>query len=167
MTANAITGLRIACGVALLFCPALSPAFYALYVIAGASDMVDGAVARRTNTVSEFGSRLDTAADIVLVAACLIKLPPALDIPAWAYLWTALIALIKIINIVSGYAAQGKLATVHSTANRVAGGMLFLLPLTLPWIDLRYGAALACAVATFAAVQEGHIIRTMNTTGHR
>lgn len=167
MTANAITGLRIICGTALLFCPALSPAFYALYLTAGVSDMIDGAVARRTNTVSEFGSRLDTAADIVLVAACLIKLLPALDIPAWAYVWTAVIALIKIVNIVSGYAARGKLAAVHSTANRAAGAVLFLLPVSLRWIDLRYGAALACSVATFAALREGHIIRTMNTTDHR
>ena len=46
--ANIITGLRIACSIALLFCPAFSPAFYTLYIIAGVSDMIDGTVARKT-----------------------------------------------------------------------------------------------------------------------
>ncbi len=43
--ANFITGLRIVFSVVLLFCPALSPAFYALYIAAGVTDMIDGAVA--------------------------------------------------------------------------------------------------------------------------
>ena len=60
--ANIITCIRIVISVALLFCPALSSVFYELYIAAGFSDMIDGAVARKTGTVSEFGSRLDTFA---------------------------------------------------------------------------------------------------------
>ena len=41
--------------------------FYALYTVAGFSDMIDGAVARKTDTVSELGSKLDAIADIVFV----------------------------------------------------------------------------------------------------
>ena len=40
---------------------------------------------------------------------------------------------------------------------------LFILPLTFSFIDLRYSAAVVCLVATFAAVQEGHFIRTKKT----
>ena len=80
--ANIITCIRIVLSAALLFCPALSPAFYALYLAAGFSDMIDGAVARKTGTVSELGSKLDTIADIVFTAICLIKLLPVLDVPA-------------------------------------------------------------------------------------
>ena len=61
--ANIITGIRILCSIALLFFPAFSPSFYALYIAAGVSDMIDGTVARKTGTASEFGSKLDTAAD--------------------------------------------------------------------------------------------------------
>ena len=88
--------------VVLLFCPVLSPTFYTLYITAGVSDMIDGAVARRTGTASEFGSRLDTAADIIFVAVCLIKLLPVLHVPVWLYLWIAIIALIKVANIAVG-----------------------------------------------------------------
>ena len=59
--ANCITGCRMLCSAALLLFPAFSPPFYALYLAAGLSDMADGAVARGTHTVSEFGARLDTA----------------------------------------------------------------------------------------------------------
>ena len=67
----------------MLFFPALSPVFYILYIIAGVSDMIDGTIARKTDTVREFGSKLDTAADFVLVVVCLIKLIPIIHVPTW------------------------------------------------------------------------------------
>ena len=85
--ANGITIIRILCSIILLFCPAFSSAFYALYLTAGVSDMVDGWVARRTHTASELGDKLDTIADIVFVIVCLVKLLPILDIPVWLCIW--------------------------------------------------------------------------------
>ena len=93
--ANIITCIRIVLSAALLFSPALSPVFWALYLAAGFSDMIDGAAARKTGTVSELGSRLDTIADIVFTAVCLIRLLPVLEVPAWLYTWIAVIAVIK------------------------------------------------------------------------
>ena len=161
--ANIITCVRIVLSAALLFCPPLSPAFYALYLAAGFSDMIDGAVARKTGTVSELGSRLDTVADIVFTAVCLIRLLPVLEIPAWLYTWIAVIAVIKLLNIAAGYLKQKRFPAVHSGINKVTGGLLFLFPLTLTWIDLRYSAAAVCAVATIAAVHEGYLIHAGRT----
>lgn len=161
--ANFITCTRIVLSVALLFCPALSPAFYALYIAAGFSDMIDGAVARKTDTVSEPGARLDTIADIAFTAACLIKLLPVLDVPAWLYAWISVIAIIKLINIAIGYIRQKAFAAVHSAMNKAAGGLLFIFPLTLGFIDLKYSAAVVCAVATAAAVYEGYLIQAGRT----
>ena len=158
--ANAITFFRAAAGIVLLFCPVFSPAFYALYIAAGLSDILDGFAARKTDTVSELGARLDTAADLVLVAVCLIKLLPVLRIPAWLYGWIGIIALIKVVNIISGFAVQKRFAAVHSVMNKATGVLLFLLPLTIPAVPLKYAAIVVCAAATFAAVQEGHFIRT-------
>ena len=156
--ANIITGIRIVLSIALLFCPALSPTFYALYIAAGFSDMIDGAVARKTGTVSEFGSRLDTIADIVFVAVCLIKLLPVLDVPIWLFIWIAIIAFIKVANIAAGYIRQKEFISVHSVMNKMTGGLLFVLPLTLAFIDLRYSAAVVCMVATAAAIYEGFTV---------
>ena len=160
MIANVITIFRIAASIVLLFCPVFSPAFYAFYIAAGLSDMLDGFVARKTDTVSKLGARLDTIADFVLVVVCLIKLLPILSIPAWLYIWIGIIALIKVVNIISGFVVQKRFVAVHSVMNKASGVLLFLLPLTIPAVPLRDSAIVTCAAATFAAIQEGHFIRT-------
>ena len=122
--------------------------------------MIDGTVARKTNTVSEFGSELDTVADFVFAAVCLIRLLPILDIPIWLYGWIAVIAMIKIINIISGTVKQKKRVAPHTVMNKITGALCFLLPFTLSFIKLTYSAVVVCAAATFAAIQEGFFIRT-------
>lgn len=158
--ANAITFGRILLSMVLLFCPVFTPVFYALYALAGITDMIDGAVARKTHSVSEFGAVLDTFADIVFVLVCFIKFIPVIEIPVWLYVWIAVIALIKIVNIISGYAVQKKFVTLHTVMNKVTGILLFVLPFTFSFIQLKYSAVFVCIAATFAAVQEGHFIRT-------
>ena len=158
--ANTITLFRIAASIVLLFCPVFSPAFYVFYTAAGLSDMLDGFVARKTDSVSKLGARLDTIADFLLVVVCLIKLLPVLRIPAWLYIWIGIIALIKVTNIISGFAVQKKFVAVHSVMNKATGALLFLLPLTIPVLPLKTSAIVVCAAATFAAIQEGHFIRT-------
>ncbi len=157
---NTITFFRIAASIVLLFCPVFSPAFYVLYTAAGLSEMLDGFAARKTDTVSKLGAKLDTAADFVFVLVCLIKLLPSLRIPAWLYAWIGMIALIKVGNIILGFALRKGFAAVHSVMNKATGALLFLLPLTIPAVPLQCSAVIVCTAATLAAMQEGHLIRT-------
>ena len=142
----------------MLFCQVFSPAFYSFYIVAGVSDMIDGIVARKTGTASEFGSKLDTVADIVFVAVCLIKMLPVIDVPSWIFIWIVIIAFIKVANIAAGYIRQREFIPVHSIINKVTGAMLFAFPLTLTFIDLKYSSSVVCLVATVAAIQEGYLI---------
>lgn len=153
--ANIITGSRILISVVLLLCPALSPAFFIFYMIAGITDMADGAVARKTGTVCKFGSRFDSIADFVFVTVCLIKILPVVDIPLWLYEWITIIALIKISNIIFGYAMQKRFVAVHTLMNKATGMLLFMLPMTLSIFPLKYSGLPICLVATFAAINEG------------
>ena len=121
--------------------------------------MVDGTVARKTGSVSGFGSKLDSVADLILVAVCLIKMIPVIDIPLWLFIWIAIIALIRISSLVSGFVMHKKFFALHTVMNKVTGMLLFILPLTLAVIDLKYSGAFVSLVATFAAIQEGHCIR--------
>jgi len=120
--------------------------------------MADGIVARKTGTVSEFGARLDTIADIVFVVVCLIKVLPAVDVPTWLYIWIAVIAIIKVSNILAGYIRQKDFISVHSVINKVTGALLFVFPLTLSFMDLRYSAVVVSMVATVAAIHEGIVV---------
>ena len=157
--ANIITGSRIVFSIALLFIPPLSPVFYVLYCAAGLTDMTDGTVARKTNTVNAFGAKLDSIADFIFVAVCLIKLLPILDIPIWLYIWIAVIALIKGIIMIFGYVMQKKWISPHTAMNKITGALCFLLPFTLSFINLKYSAFIVCAAATFSAIQEGYFIK--------
>ena len=160
MIANIITGCRILFSVILLCCPACSPAFYGVYLLAGATDMIDGPVARKLGTSGTLGAKLDSAADIVFAAAAAYKLFPLVRIPKGIWIWIGVIAAVKIVNIVSGFVLQKQFVTAHTVANKVTGGLLFILPFAFTVADIRYSAVAVCAMATFAAVQEGHFIRT-------
>ncbi len=158
--ANTVTGCRIFGSALLLFFPAFSVEFYIAYIICGFSDMIDGAIARKTNSTSKFGSRLDTVADLIFVVVSLIKILPAIDIPLWLWIWGIVIAIIKIGNIIWGYVSEKQFVSLHTIMNKIAGLLLFLLPLTLSFIEVKYSSIAVCSVATFAAIQEWFYIAT-------
>ena len=158
--ANALTISRIVLSVALLAPPTPSPVFLVVYALAGVTDMLDGYVARRTGTESGLGARLDSIADLVLVAVCLAKILPAIVVPMWLWIWVAAIALVKAANAISGLVVEKRLVMPHTAANKVAGLAVFLVPFAIPPFGITVPAIIACAVATFAAVQEGHYIRS-------
>lgn len=122
--------------------------------------MADGAVARRTNSINEFGARFDTVADLVFIAVALIKFLPSLHVPGWLWVWIIVIAIIKISNIILGFILRKKLISLHTIMNKATGLLLFLLPLTLHSIEFKYISLAVCSIATFAAIQEGYYIVT-------
>ena len=52
--ANIITCVRILCSIMLVFFPISSVHFFIIYMFCGLTDVMDGIVARKTNTVSDF-----------------------------------------------------------------------------------------------------------------
>ncbi|MBR7172727.1 MAG: CDP-alcohol phosphatidyltransferase family protein [Clostridia bacterium] len=152
--ANIITISRIIGSVLLLFFPAFSIGFYIIYIACGVSDMIDGTIARKTKSASKLGAKIDTVADILFVTASLIKIVPAINIYVWLWIWGVAIAIIKVGNIVWGYVSKNEFMSLHSIMNKIAGLLLFLLPLTLSFIELKYSAIVICFMATLAAIQE-------------
>ena len=122
--------------------------------------MIDGTVARMCEETSEFGARIDSMADIIFVAASVYKFLPVLRLPVSIWIWTVIIALIKLINIISGYVVKKKFVSMHTIANRITGILLFFFPLSVVIVDIRFSAIVVCMAATFAAIQEGHFIRS-------
>ena len=164
--ANIITVIRIILSIGMLFVPVFSPVFYALYIIAGVSDMVDGTIARKTGTASDLGAKLDTAADLVMVTVCLVKIIPVLDIPLWILIWTAVIALIKVINVIFGYLKRKEFVAAHTILNKVTGIVLFILPFTVQVIGIKFSGVFVLALSTFAAIQESHYIMANTDNFH-
>ena len=155
--ANIITGLRMVLSLPLLLIPLTSAWFYVLYLLCGLSDMIDGTVARRTNSASGFGARLDTGSDFVFMTVVLIKFVPHLHIPVWLWIWIGIIAMMKLGNVVLGFVCTKKLISPHTVLNKVTGLLLFLLPMTISFIELTYTLPFVCAVATAAAIHEVYV----------
>ena len=155
---NVISLLRIAGSLGLLFCDVAGWLFWVLYALCGISDIVDGWLARNIQAESKTGAILDSVADVVFVACCAIRLLPVLEIPIWLWFWTGIIVTIKIINQISALVVCKRFCFPHTLANKLTGFLLFLMVPTMFWSMIPI--SIVASLATFAAVQEGHFIRT-------
>lgn len=153
--ANCLTISRGIAALFLLVLPVFGGAFWSVYVWCGLSDMLDGAIARKTGSVSREGAVLDSIADLVFVGICLIKILPELELPMWMWIWLIIIALIKMFNFIRGILCHHQIIMPHTQTNKVTGFLLFLLPLALQWISPLVPSLLVCIVATYAAIEEG------------
>lgn len=81
--ANIITLSRIVCSIWLLTLPLFSLRFYVVYLFCGFTDMIDGTIARKTQSVTELGSKLDSVADFIFVVVAFVKLLPVIILPNW------------------------------------------------------------------------------------
>jgi len=158
--ANFITASRILFSLLLFPFAVFSPAFWVFYLLGGFTDMIDGTVARKTNSVSSFGSKLDTAADFVFFLSVLWKLFPLLKLPLWQVVWIGVIAAVKILCVVFGFAHKKQFVVNHSVWNKITGTLLFILPLTLRYLAAVYSVPLLCVTASVCAVQECYWICT-------
>ena len=158
--ANIITGSRILLSLPLLFMPLSSVRFFVLYLFCGLTDMIDGTVARRTGAVSPFGAKLDSAADLVFFVVSSIKILPPLSIPAWLWVWIIAVGGVKTLLISYVLIHRKKPVSIHSLCNKATGLSLFLLPLTLIFVEAAYSITAVCALATVAAAQEVYGVAT-------
>ena len=155
---NIITLLRIAGSLGLLLCDVTSVVFWIIYGLCGISDIVDGGLARKLKCVTKTGALLDSVADICFVAYCAWKLLPILELPQWLWLWAGVIVAIKVVNQLSALVMYGHCCFPHTLANKITGFLLFIaVPMTFLSI---VPISIAATFATFAAIQEGHFIRT-------
>lgn len=96
---NVLTVSRILFSLVLLFVRPMSGIFYLVYLLCGISDMVDGAVARKTGNVSKTGAALDSAGDCVFIACALIALLPAMEFSVWMLWWIAAAAVLRFASL--------------------------------------------------------------------
>ena len=122
--------------------------------------MADGYLARKLGCESKTGALLDSLADLVFVVCCCFKLIPAVAFPKWLWIWGGAIVIIKVINQISALVMYKKFVFPHTVANKITGVLLFVGVQISLWINSIVPIIIIAVVATFAAVQEGHFIRT-------
>ena len=155
---NVISILRIAGSISLLFCDVKGWPFWTIYVLCGFSDILDGWMARKLHAESKTGAILDSIADIIFVVCCAAQLLQMVEIPVWLWTWAGVIAFIKIVNQISALVVCKRFCFPHTWANKLTGILLFLAFPVVFWTVIPI--AIVAVIATLAAVQEGHFIRT-------
>ena len=106
---------------------------------------------------------MDTLADFIFIMIVFIKIILSIVLPKWLWVWIAIIALIKLTNFFSGYVIYRKFITEHTMLNKITGCLLFILPISIGYFQrgiVTVEVISICIIATFAAIQEGHYIRT-------
>ena len=151
------TFFRMVCAVLLPFLTPLSPAFLIIYALSGVSDMLDGFLARKLNQSSNWGAKLDSAADLLLYTIALSLLIPAMReiLPGWFWLLVGAALVLRLACYFLSAVKFHRFASEHSLLNKLTSILIFPVPFLfrLGNIFLWY-AILVCLVSCCAAVQE-------------
>ena len=94
--ADTITSVRMVASLFLLFLPLSSARFIALYTFTGLTDALDGWLARKTGTASDFGARLDSIADLLFYGIVLVRLFPVLWQLLPVEIWYVVVAVLLV-----------------------------------------------------------------------
>lgn len=154
--ADIITCFRIAGTLSLVFLRPLSAAFFLVYALTGLTDVLDGWLARKTKTASNFGARLDSVADLLFYAVVLFRIFPFLRNTLTDDIWYA-VAVILLVRIAAYLTAAVKyrlFASLHTYLNKLTGGAVFCLPFLLTTEYAAVYCRAVCLIAAAAALEE-------------
>lgn len=160
---NALSCGRIVLSITLLFIEPLSVVFFTVYLVCGASDILDGFLARRLQATSRAGSVLDSVGDAVFVLVMLVVMLPLLALPWELWLWIGLIAVIRVTSIIVGFVRYRGWTTLHTYANKATGLALFCFPLLFVAVGTVPAGVVLCAIATVSGIEELMINVTSKT----
>ena len=154
--ADSMTALRILASGCLLVLPMGSLWFLAVYTLAGLTDALDGWVARKTGTSSEFGARLDSIADLLFYGILLFRLFPVLWRLLPRKIWYAVgaVLLIRLKAYAIAAVKYHRFASLHTYLNKATGAAVFLIPFFLPFSCGVVFCWIVCAVAFTASAEE-------------
>lgn len=155
-TADTVTSVRIIASLLLLFLPLSSARFIALYTFTGLTDALDGWLARKTGTASDFGARLDSIADLLFYGIVLVRLFPVLWqlLPVEIWYVVAAVLLVRLAAYITATVKYHRFASLHTWLNKLTGAALFLLPYVLA---VSTGVAYSwtvCIIALAASAEE-------------
>lgn len=152
--ANGMTFLRIIGSFCLLFIPACSTMFLAIYTLAGVTDVLDGWLARKTGTASAWGARLDSIADLCFYAVLFLKIFPILKLPVGIWYAVIVVLLLRVTGYMVAVFRYHQFAAVHTWLNKLTGLAVFaipyvaFLPIVVPFCGI------VCVIAIAAASEE-------------
>lgn len=156
MIPNTITAFRIIATFCLLFTKPFSKCFYAIYTLAGFSDAIDGFIARKTNTISEFGTKLDSVADMIYYTVTLLMIIPVVNSRISSGIWCAVGAGVAVRLCAYAVAAvkYRRFASLHTYMNKITGFAVFILPYTVNTQTFEIWCYAVCIISILSSTEE-------------
>ncbi|SHJ41503.1 CDP-diacylglycerol--glycerol-3-phosphate 3-phosphatidyltransferase [Clostridium cavendishii DSM 21758] len=152
--ANCISISRIVFAFILYWVKPLSILFFTIYILSGISDVIDGYIARKTNSVSKLGDNIDSIADFVIIVVLIIKLYPIINPTLEIIIWIVIIAIIKIASVILILIKYKTFEMLHTYANKITGFILFIFPILLAFFKLDVLIYITCIIAGISAIEE-------------
>lgn len=150
MIPTLITSLRIIGAIALIIITPFTKLFYAVYLVCGASDVLDGFVARRFGWTSDIGSKIDSFADIFFYAVVLVKTLPVLwaTLPRNIWFILGVVLVLRLILYIKYAIIDHEFGHPHTYLNKFSSFTIFFIVL---FIKTRI-AVVYCYVSVFIAL---------------
>lgn len=129
-TANLISAGRIILLPVMIFFRDYPWVFSSLYLVCGVSDIADGYIARKTNTASDLGARLDSVADFLLFALITTVLILWVGDGLTVFLpFLIIIVFIRFAGMAIAALKYRSFAILHTWANKLTGILVFAAPI--------------------------------------
>ena len=126
--ANSITLLRIILSFGLLFIRPYGTIFFIIYTVCGLTDILDGYIARKTKTESNFGAKLDTISDLVFFSVVIIVLFDKIIKNPVYMLFIVSVCTIRLVSVVISFLKYRQFFILHTYGNKLTGFLLFSVP---------------------------------------
>jgi phosphatidylglycerophosphate synthase len=131
-------------------------------VLAGATDVLDGHLARRLKAATQYGARLDALADDLLLVAALgwlLWLYPDILTTSWTIVAAA--CAVQVASMVAGRVRFARKMKVHSLGSKLAGGCLYGFALFTLLSSVYEPLLLAIAAGALIASSTENLLITM------
>ena len=152
---NIITLTRIIGSIYIILLKPLSIMFFIIYSLCIISDILDGYIARKTNTCTKFGELLDSFADAIFFIIVLVKFLLFERLENYIIYWLIAICSIKALSLIVGFIKYKSVAFLHTYANKFTGGVILIC---FPMMYLLGGVTkmlmFLCILASIASIEE-------------
>lgn len=146
--ANIVSLSRVAGAVVLFFCQSLSKTFLAVYIFCGFTDLIDGPIARKTNSTSTVGATLDTVGDVLTYLALTKILIIRKLVPWWILVWILSAGAVFGIGTFISKKRFQKFYLPHTYLGKIFGGAVFVLPVAMQFMSGAVWMSVICLIAS-------------------
>lgn len=156
--ANTLSIIRIILSFYLLLLTFPRPSFLFIYGICGLTDILDGYIARKTNSQSFLGAKLDSIGDFILFIVVFYCIIVYKSFEYNILYFVVVIFIIRIINVLVIFLRYKTFAMLHTIGNKITGIILFLLPffISSPFIDFFIKVILI--ISLISSIEETFIV---------